>query len=149
MARRVVILHERRGYWNRHLRPRLAHRAVRWVETRSTADLDNALKLAARPLVLIDLGHRLRDGLVDLIRVAERAPLASILVMERLDRPGVAALARELGATHVMSGTVPPPTVASLLERWISLSCKQSQHDGWSPQPYPEAHSWEAWLAEL
>ena len=62
----------------------------------------------------------------------------------------MADLARELGATHVASGTVPPPFVAGLLARWIELAQHHIERDGWSRTSFPETESepW-AWLADF
>jgi hypothetical protein len=50
----------------------------------------------------------------------------------------VTSLARELGATHVLSGFVPPPEVAILLIRWITLARRYLESDGWSRTSSPE-----------
>ena len=47
---------------------------------------------------------------------------ARVLVLDPERQEGVAALARELGATHVISGFVTPPEVAVLIDRWITLA---------------------------
>ena len=62
----------------------------------------------------------------------------------------MAGLARELGATHVASGFVPPPFVARLLARWIELAQRHIERDGWSRTSFPktETEPW-AWLADF
>ncbi len=57
----------------------------------------------------------------DLSLVLRLAPDARVLVLDPEERLPEAALARELGATHVASGFVPPPFVSDLLARWITL----------------------------
>jgi hypothetical protein len=63
---------------------------------------------------------------------------------------GAALLARELGATHVLSGPVPPPAVAALLDRWLPLARRRTETAGWStaaPEP-PRPEPWN-WLTPL
>jgi CheY-like chemotaxis protein len=144
----VVVTHERLGTWARQLRPRLLAWPIRWVETRSTADLEAALAGLACPVVLIDLGRRdrVRAGLEDLDRALQAAPNALVLVLDPLAHEGVATLARELGATHVLSGPVTPPSVAQLVARWLPLAQRQAEGDGWAgarePLPAPEPWNW-------
>jgi hypothetical protein len=146
----VVVIHERQGIWARHLRPRLLAWPIRWAETRSTADLDAALSGMASPVVVIELGRRVRAALEDLDRAAQAAPNALILVLDPQAHAGVATLARELGATHVFSGPVTPPEVATLIARWLPLAMRQAEGDGWSAArpPDPEPEPWN-WLAPL
>jgi hypothetical protein len=125
---------------------------IRWVETRSTADLEAALAGLACPVVLIDLGRRLRAGLEDLDRAVQVAPGGLFLVLDPEPEPrvGVATLARELGATHVCAGPVTPPEVARLLARWLPLAQRLAEGDGWSSihEPGPQPEPWN-WLAPL
>lgn len=150
LASVAVVIHERRGTWARQLRPRLLDWPVRWVETRSTADLETALVGTACPVVLIDLDARPRAGLDVLDRAATAVPNALILVLDPQAHEGVASLARELGATHVLSGPVTPPEVARLLARWLPLALRRTASDGWSNprEPEPEPEPWN-WLAPL
>ena len=142
----AVILHERLGTWAGQLRPRLQDRPVRWFETRSTADLDAAILGLACPVVVIDLRRNV-EGLRDLDRVMKLAPGARTLVLDPEAHEGVAALARELGATEVISGFVPPPEVACRIDRWISLAAVQIDREGWSrPLPADSPLESESWL---
>src|SRR5262249_7371590 len=61
----------------------------------------------------------------------------------------VANVARELGATCVFSGFVPPPVVADLLARWIELARRGVERAGWSRTAFPETETdpW-GWLAD-
>jgi hypothetical protein len=133
-----LILHERLGNWARQLRPRLQNLPIRWFETRSRADLEHVLPGLAYPVVLIDPGKVVANGLVDLDLVLMRSPGALVLVNNAESDIEVTCLARELGATHVLSGFVPPPEVASLLTRWILLALRQSERAGWSRTSLPE-----------
>ena len=144
-----VILHERLGNWNRQLRPRLARQPVRWFESRSEADLTGILAGVAAPVVLIDLGRQPLDGLHALELVGSRAPGARTLVLDPASRPEVVGLARELGATHVVSGFVPPPEVAGLLDRWIAVARRDLERAGWSRATPSDATTepW-GWLSE-
>jgi hypothetical protein len=128
----AVILHERLANWSRQLRPRLQGREVRWFETRSTADLDDALGGRSSPIAVVDLAGRTLDGLTDVERIRALAPGCLILVLDPDAREDVADLAREFGATYVFSGSVPPPEVAKLLSRWIDLAEARSASEGWS-----------------
>jgi hypothetical protein len=132
MTRVAVILHERRGNWAGQLRTRLQDRPVRWMETRSWADLDAALLGLACPVVLIDLQNHPAHGLDDLDRTMRRSPAARILVLDPESNEGVVELARELGASLAIAGFVPPPDVASLIDRWIKLAATQMEREGWS-----------------
>jgi DNA-binding NarL/FixJ family response regulator len=147
VTRVAVVLHERRGTWARQLRPRLQDRPVRWFETRSAADLAAALLGVSCPVVLIDLRKNAADGLSDLDQIIRSSPAARVLVLDAEAHEGVGELARELGATHVISGFVPPPVVASLIDRWITLAAAQTQREGWSRNLTDEApFDAESWL---
>jgi hypothetical protein len=145
----TVILHERLGNWNRQLRPRLARQPVRWFESRSSAELGGMLAGVAAPVVLIDLARQTDEGLAALDVVCSRAADARTLVLDPESRPEIPGLARELGATHVGSGFVPPPRVAGLLDRWISLARRDLELGGWSrtTPPDPATDPW-GWLSE-
>ena len=77
-------------------------------------ELEVLLTGLAFPVVLIDLGRQSAVGLKDLGLVSLHAPDARILVLDPEAGRSWPALARELGATHVFSGFVPPPVVAEL-----------------------------------
>ena len=149
MTRVSVILHERLGQWNRQLRPRLHDRPIRWFETRSRADLDHLLIGLASPVVLVDLGNHPVEGLKDLDFILSRASEARVLVLDPEGHAEVAGLARELGATHVAAGFIPPPVVARLLGRWVELAHRQLERSGWSRTSFPatQTEPW-AWLAD-
>ena len=150
LASLPLVIHERLGYWARHLRPRLLGWPARWVQSRSADDLESALAGAACPIVVLDLTRRVRAGLEDLDRAVQRAPNAMVLVLDPEAHEGVALLARELGATHVISGVATPPDVADLLARWLPLAQRQAESEGWSnaPPPVPEPEPWN-WLTPL
>jgi hypothetical protein len=141
LTRTAVILHERIGNWARQLRPRLFDLPIRWFETRSVADLDCALPGLAAPVVLIDLGSRPAAGLLGLQAVLHPASDARVLVLDPGNHPEAVELARELGATHVVAGFVPPPVVASLLRRWIVLARTRIERGGWSKTLIPDSES--------
>jgi hypothetical protein len=148
LPRVAVILHERLGNWARQLRPRLYDLPIRWFETRSAADLDPVVIGTASPVVLIDLGSRPAAGLLALQAILRRASDACVLVLDPEVHAETAALARELGATQIMPGFVPPPVVASLLRRWVTLAERRIEQSGWSrtlnPDPGTEPWSWLA-----
>lgn len=143
-----LIIHERLGNWARQLRPRLSAWPIRVVESRSTADLEGALAGTAFPIVVIDLSRRPRAGLEDLDRALRASPRALALVLDPGEHEGVAPLAREIGATLVLSGVATPPAVARLIARWIPLALRRAEADGWSiarkPEPEPEPWNWLA-----
>jgi hypothetical protein len=148
LTRIALILHERRGNWARQLRPRLSDLPIRWFETRSTADLDAVLTGIAAPVVLIDLASRLVEGLLSLRMILRRASDARVLLLNPDLYPAAAVFARELGATHILSGFVPAPELASLLRRWVMLARSRIEHGGWSRvlNPDLESEPW-SWLA--
>jgi hypothetical protein len=138
----VLVIHERLGHWARQMRPRLSSWPVRLVETRSAADLEAAVAGRACPVVVIDLSRRVRSGLEDLDRATRAAPNAMVLVLDPGSHEGVALLARELGASHVIAGVATPPAVAALLARWLPLARRRDDRDGWSARPGPEPEPW-------
>jgi hypothetical protein len=139
-----VILHGSLGHWISQLRPRLHDQPARWIETRSTADLEAALTNLAFPIVVVDLTRHASSFLRDLVLVSRLAPDARVLVLDPDAQPDVRQLARELGATHVFSGFVPPPEVAGFLARWIALARKDLERAGWAP-PAPSASARDPW----
>ena len=149
MTRVAVIVHERLGNWVRQLRPRLYDQPVRWFETRSSTDLEGVLTGLAYPVVLVDLGRHAAAGLKDLGLVSLRAPDARILELDPEVNPQVPEVARDLGATHVVSGFVPPPVIAELIARWIALARRGIEHAGWSRTTFPETETdpW-SWLSD-
>jgi hypothetical protein len=147
--RAAVIVHERLGKWYRQLRPRLSGLSARWFETRSPGDLGEVLEGLAFPVVLIDLGRQPLDGLAALNLICTRAPGARTLVLEPDAHADARDLARELGATHVCSGFIPPPLVADLIARWIALAGRGVDSAGWSRTTFPETGTdpW-SWLTD-
>ena len=83
-------------------------------------------------MVLIDAGAQLASGLLDLDLVVYRAPDALVLFDSHEPHREASALARELGAAHVLSGFLPAPHVANLMLRWILLARRRIEQDGWS-----------------
>ena len=119
-----IIVHERIAEWIGQLRPRFgSDPAIRWVESRSSADLVAAVGAAGseRSIVVINLASRVYWGMegLDALNQAGRDPL--ILVLDPDEVPEVPTLARELGATLVLSGVAVPPRVEVLLRRWLRL----------------------------
>ena len=150
MPSQLLVVHERVGNWARQLRPRLAGRPVRLVETRSADDLEAALAGAACPILLVDLARRPRAALEDLDRGLRVSPGALALVLDPEGHEGAALLAREVGASHVAAGPVTPPAVVDLLSRWLPLAQRRSESAGWSaatPEP-PEPEPWN-WLTPM
>ncbi|WP_165229146.1 hypothetical protein [Aquisphaera insulae] len=142
-----VILHERHDSWARQLRPRLAGRPVRWLQTRSPSDLKAAMSGLACPVVLIDLARDLAGGMAALDRLQEMDSSVRILVLDPDEVPGIRLLARELGATHVVSGFAPPPAIADLLDAWIAQAIRRAEHEGWSRRLEPEEpEDAEGWI---
>ncbi|QEH34572.1 hypothetical protein OJF2_31130 [Aquisphaera giovannonii] len=142
----AVILHERHDTWAQQLRTRLADRPVRWYQTRSAADLEAAVAGLSCAVVLIDLGRNLTEGLADLARLRDLGTSAKVLVLDPDAVPGVPLLARELGATHVLSGFAAPPVVSDLLDTWVAAASRQADREGWSRRLEPgtptDAESW-------
>ncbi len=136
-----LVIHERLGYWARHLKPRLVGWPIAWAETRSTADLEAALRATACPIVVIDVADRPLAAMEDLDRAMQTAPDALALVLDPRDY-GVAPVALELGASHVMTGGVVPPAVADFLTRWVRLAQTRNEADGWSLPAEAEPEPW-------
>jgi DNA-binding NarL/FixJ family response regulator len=143
MPRQPMVIHERLGIWARQLRPRLASWPIRWAESRSAADLESLLARSPRPIVVLDLGNRPRSGLEALGCAVRAAPDVLVLVLDPAEHAGLATLARELGATLVLSGTVPPPAVAARLDRWLRLARRRAETDGWAGDPAAERDPWD------
>jgi hypothetical protein len=141
-----LVVHERLGVWARQLRPRASAWGVRLIESRSKSDLEAALEGTVCPIAIIDLGDRPRTGLEDLESVMRLAPAALALVLDPREHSGVALLARQIGAAHVLSGETTPPVLLGLLTRWLPLARLRADADGWS-----NAISWSAdpWTGEL
>jgi CheY-like chemotaxis protein len=144
----VLVIHERHGIWVRHLRPRLADQPIRVVETRSREDLATVLAGGSGvcPIVLIDLARRPRAGLEDLDLARRLAPDSLILLLDPEALEGVALLARELGATDVVTGAATPPQLLRIVTRWLPLSRLRCESAGWSGSatepPEPEPWNW-------
>lgn len=146
----VVVLHERSGGWARQLRSRLGAGPARWVETRSTAELLDAVAGGASPVVLIEAGRDPEAALRDLAMVVARGSSPLTLFIDPIGRPEVVEMAREFGATHVGAGRFTPPEVAALIGRWIELSARAGAREGWSrPRPADPARNPSAWVDEL
>lgn len=149
-SRATVILHERIGNWSAQLRQRLHDRPIHWMETRSKGDLGRAVRGVARPIVVHDLRRNVVEGLRDLLHLMQRAPDARVLVLDPDRHEGVCELARELGATHVVSGFVPPPDVAELIDRWIALTLREIPQQGWShTAPINSPLNADEWIASI
>ncbi len=142
LSRLRLVIHERLGYWARHLKSRLAGWPIAWVETRSTADLEAALRSTACPIVVIDVSDRPLAAMTDLDLAMRTAPDALALVLDPRTHDGVAPVALELGASHVMSGGVVPPAVSDLLTRWVRLAQSRNEADGWSLPEESEPDPW-------
>jgi hypothetical protein len=119
---------------------------VRLVETRSRSEVVGAVRVAACPLLVLDVGDRPRPMLEDLAAAMAAAPNGLALVLDPGSHPGVALVARELGATLALTGFVPPPRVVSLLDRWLTCARRRTAADGWMVGIEPAAEPWEAWL---
>lgn len=138
-----LILHERRANWARQLRPRVAAWPLRLVETRTAADLARAWRGSVWPLVVADLDRWPARALEDLVRARPAAESALILVLDPAAHPEVPPLAREAGATHVLSGVATPPAVVGLLARWLDLARRRIESEGWAGEVEPEPEPWE------
>ena len=144
-----LVIHERLGYWARHLKPRLVGWPIAWVETRSTADLEAALRATACPIVVIDVADRPLAAMEDLDRAMRTAPNALALVLDPRAHDGVAPVALELGASHVMTGGVVPPAVSDFLTRWVRLAQTRNEADGWSLPAESEPEPWSGLATPL
>jgi hypothetical protein len=112
------------------------------IETRSGADLARALDRASHPILLLDLADRPRAGLEDLDTAVRAAPTVFALVLSGQMNPELTQLARELGASFVLPRSVPPPVVLNLLVRWLALSTRRQEAEGWQPGELPPSEQW-------
>jgi len=142
LSRLRVVIHERLGYWARHLKPRLVGWPIALVETRSAADLEAALRATASPIVVIDVADRPLAAMGDLDRAMRTAPSALVLILDPRAHDGIAPVAFELGASHVLTGGVVPPAVAVFLTRWVRLAQTRNEADGWSLPAEAEPELW-------
>ncbi len=138
-----VIIHERVANWSRQLRPRFQGCPIRWSETRSTADLTLAAAGSACPILVVDLDKHPARALRDLDEALQVAPGSMALVLDPMDRPEVAEVALEIGATIVLAGLVVPPEVERLLQRWLPIAKSRSEAEGWSAASEPEPDPWD------
>ena len=136
--RQLVVISERRSAWASQLRARLQDRPVIWRETRGTNDLLASVEGWPCPIVVIDLGTQPREGLERLVQLSVLAPSALVLVLDRHRLPDVHDLALSLGATQVWSGFAPPPSVADLIGRWLTLARHRTALAGRAALPKPE-----------
>jgi hypothetical protein len=143
MAAPSVIIHERVANWSRQLRPRFRDWAIRWTETRSAGELARASAGLACPILVVDLDRHPARGLRELDEALQVSPGALTLVLDPLDRPEVADVARELGATLVLGGVVVPPRVEALLQRWLPIAKNRTEAEGWSASVEPEPEPWD------
>ncbi|WP_165250078.1 hypothetical protein [Paludisphaera soli] len=145
----TVVIHERTGAWARRLRTRIDDTRVSWFETRTTAELLDAIAATSSPVVLIEVGPDPERALRDLAELQSRCNGSLILVLDPADRPSVRELAAEFGAVHAASGSVTPPEVAGWLDRWIALGADRIAREGWTRVPPADPIlDPVAWLAE-
>jgi hypothetical protein len=99
---------------------------------------------------VIELGDDPAGPLEDLALVVRPGASPRVLVLDSEGREGVKGLARELGATHVVSGFAPPPEVAALVARWVALAAAETEAGGWSrPMPADPAGRPLEWIDGL
>lgn len=132
MPQLSLIIHERVAHWSRQLRPRFDGRPIRWVETRSSGDLSQAATRTNCPILIVSLDEKPDRGLRDLFEALRAAPDALSLVIDPSGGDERAGLARELGATHVLSGPVVAPEVERWVRRWLPIAEARSAAFGWS-----------------
>ncbi len=140
----LAATHERRNFWARQLRPRLAGKPVRWVETRSRAALSRVLAGVGCGLVVFDLGAGTVETYEELATTAALAPEALVLAVNADARALDAA--RELGATLALPAATTPPEVAALLARWVDVALRRNARAGWLERERPPEHDdwWQA-----
>jgi DNA-binding NarL/FixJ family response regulator len=133
-----LIVHERRDVWGRQVRPRVAELPVRLVASRSADDLLAAVAGTTSPVIVLSLGARPVEGLDLLDRALQAAPDAIAVVLDPTGEPGLARLAREIGATLVLPTETRPPVLLDLLRRWVRLAAARAAAGGWSSAHEPE-----------
>ena len=118
----MLVIHERRGYWAKQLRPRVHSIPLKVRETRSAPDLEAALQSFNPAILVLDLAESPDEMLIALQKCHRLLENVLVLVLNPHQILGTAGLASELGVTLVYSGFVSPPTVTQLLEHWARLS---------------------------
>lgn len=142
----LVVTHERRGIWAGHLRRSIADWGLRLVESRSLDDLTQAVAGVAHPLVLIDLDRRPREQLDALLLLGTERRDALTLVLDPASVIPEPWRARELGATVLLRGFVPPPQVLQLLDRWRRVSEARRARSGWPRDDAQPRSLWQRLL---
>lgn len=143
MPKVPLVIHERLGNWARQLRPRVAGWPVQVVETRSAAELSEGLRRSVCPLAVVDLDRWPARMLSDLEHAGRGALDPLVLVLDPARTPGAEALGRELGATLVWPGFVPPPRVEALLARWLEVARGRRESAGWMENSQSESEPWD------
>jgi hypothetical protein len=82
-------------------------------------------------MAVVDLGGTPRGVLDDIGRCRPADHGSLVLVLDPQRHEGVARLARELGASLVISGFCPPPRALAVLERWCRVCLARREHAGW------------------
>jgi hypothetical protein len=139
----TIVIHERKGFWLRRLRPRFDEVPITWVESRSAADLAAVLKRFAGPIVVVDLADRAVEALEEMAVGLRSNRDALTLVLDPRNHPDVAILARELGATLTLGGPVVLPEVVDVISRWVVLARRLQERAGWVDDHRPEPDPWD------
>lgn len=128
--------------WARQLRTRVAPWPARLVESRGRDDLAAAVARSPFAMIVIDLGNSVRAMLDDLRACDPHTHGALVLVLDPSRQEGVAGLARELGASRVISGQCPPPRIVEILENWCRLCLARRKSAGWLPDAAEDPDWW-------
>src|SRR5262249_44373000 len=107
--------------WIRQLRARLGTEGIRWMETRTEADLERAVTGTTRVVLLIDGSAKDCRPLDVLARIEGTSCDPCILVLLGRDQSYLSRAAYEMGASAVLESGTPPPAVAALVSRWVKL----------------------------
>lgn len=133
----LLVVRDSSGWWVDHLAPRLADVPIRVELMAGWGDADGEPPAFG----LFVLGENLTIGLESLDRFARLRPCPCILALDPLRLPGLPGLARELGATRIISGPVPPPLVATIFRDWAALRRRRiPQQAGAAMRPTPLPH---------
>lgn len=145
-----MVIHERLAHWTRQLRPYEGAWSVRLIETRSSDELFEAVSRAGTCVVVARLGDDPAGELGRLHEALTASPGTLCVLHDPLDRPGVQALARELGAAVAWGSEALPPEVVRLLERFTEIIRERRDRGGWfDPAWTVPADDLDAWIEGL
>lgn len=142
-----LVLHEHKTHWARYVRPRAKSWGVRMIETRTAEALLRQFDACPVGLGVLDLTTNL-EATLGALASADSIDDWLVLALNPISSPDLDWVARECGAALVLAGTVTPPRVLSILERWVPLASARSKALGWSARDTSDESDWITSLLE-